>query len=191
MDAVDAGSLKAEIVWALSNVKDAKALERAGARGIPNQFLEPKSFEDVALKLLSEAGVDLICLAGYMRILSAGFIHQAGVPILNVHPSLLPSFPGLHAQRQALAYGAQITGATVHLVDERVDHGPIIIQSAVPIYQDDDEDSLSGRILREEHRIFPLAVKWFAEGRVRVEGRRVVIQDSERSQFSVTNPGIS
>jgi phosphoribosylglycinamide formyltransferase-1 len=191
MDAADAGSLKAEIAWVLSNVKDAKALERAAARGLPHQFLESKTFEEVALKLLSEAGVDLICLAGYMRILSADFIHRAGVPILNVHPSLLPSFAGLHAQRQALEYGAQLTGATVHLVDEQVDHGPIIIQSAVPIYPDDDEDSLSGRILREEHRIFPLAVKWFAEGRVRMEGRRVVIQDSERPQFSVANPGIS
>ncbi|MFQ5693867.1 MAG: phosphoribosylglycinamide formyltransferase [Nitrospinota bacterium] len=188
LDAAESGALGAEVVLVLSDVRDAQALERAARRSIPHRFIERGEFEEVALSILKEAGVDLVCLAGFMRILSADFIHRAAVPILNVHPSLLPSFPGLRAQRQALAYGVRITGATVHLVDEEMDHGPIVVQAAVPVLQEDDEESLSERILREEHRIYPLAVRWFAEGRVRVEGRRVILRDAGQDGFAVCNP---
>jgi phosphoribosylglycinamide formyltransferase-1 len=175
MEAAGTGYLKAEIAVVLSNVRSAQALERASQRGLPARFLEPEAFEDAALEILRNAAVDLICLAGFMRILSGDFIQQCGVPILNVHPSLLPAFPGLRAQRQALKYGARVSGATVHLVDEQVDHGPVIAQAPVPVFEDDDEESLSQRILRQEHRIYPMAVRWFAEGRVSVEGRSVRI----------------
>lgn len=191
MDAADSGFLKSEIVLVLSNVRDAPALERAARRGIRCEFIESKEFEGVAAERLKEERVDLVCLAGFMRVLSGEFIRRVGVPILNVHPSLLPAFPGLRAQRQALAHGVRITGATVHLVDERVDHGPIVIQAAVPVLQDDDEESLSERVLREEHRIYPLAVRWFAEGRVRLEGRRVILHSTPHGRFSVRNPDAS
>ncbi len=188
IDAADKGLWKAEIVSVLSDVRDAKALERAARKGIPGQFIKPKEFEKTTLKILKEAGVGLVCLAGFMRILSGGFIRRAGAPILNVHPSLLPSFPGLRAQRQALDYGVRITGATVHLVDEQVDHGPIVVQAAVPVLPDDNEATLSMRILREEHRIYPMAVRWFSEGRVSVRGRRVILRDAPGAGFSVRNP---
>ena len=175
MEAAGTGYLKAEIAVVLSDVQSAQALERASQRGLPARFLEPEAFEDAALEILRNPAVDLVCLAGFMRILSGDFIQQCGVPILNVHPSLLPAFPGLRAQRQALKYGARVSGATVHLVDEQVDHGPVIAQAPVPVFEDDDEESLSERILRQEHRIYPMAVRWFAEGRVSVEGRSVRI----------------
>lgn len=175
MEAAGTGYLKAEIAVVLSDVQSARALERASQQGLAARFLEPEAFEVAALEILRNAAADLICLAGFMRILSGDFIQQCGVPILNVHPSLLPAFPGLRPQRQALEHGARVSGATVHLVDERVDHGPVIAQTPVPVFQDDDEESLSERILRQEHRIYPMAVRWFAEGRVLVEGRRVRI----------------
>jgi phosphoribosylglycinamide formyltransferase-1 len=175
MEAAGTGYLKAEIAVVLSDVQSAQALERASQQGLSARFLEPEAFEDAALEILRNPAVDLVCLAGFMRILSGDFIQQCGVPILNVHPSLLPAFPGLRAQRQALKYGARVSGATVHLVDEQVDHGPVIAQAPVPVFEDDDEESLSQRILRQEHRIYPMAVRWFAEGRVSVEGRSVRI----------------
>lgn len=188
MDAADSGFLKAEIVCVLSDVREAKALERAARRGIPSRSIERGEFERTALQILNEFRVDLVCLAGFMRILSGEFIEKAGVRILNVHPSLLPAFPGLRAQRQALEHGVRITGATVHCVDEQVDHGPVIVQAAVPVFQDDDEATVSERILREEHRIYPMAVRWFAEGRIVLEGRRMVLQNASQAEFSVRNP---
>ena len=178
MDAADTGYLKAEIVAVLSDVQGARALERASQRGLSNRFLEPKAFEGAALEILKESAADLVCLAGFMRILGGEFIHLCGVRILNVHPSLLPAFPGLRAQRQALKHGVRVSGASVHLVDAQVDHGPIIAQAPVPVFADDDEEILSERILREEHRIYPMAVRWFAEGRVSIEGRCVRIGDA-------------
>ena len=129
--------------------------------------------------ILRDRGVELVCLAGFDRLLSPVFIRAFPERILNIHPALLPSFPGLHAQRQALEYGVRIAGCTVHIVDEKTDHGPIIIQAAVPVYSDDTVESLTERILAEEHRIYPEAVCLFAEGRIRIEGRRARIADEE------------
>ncbi len=177
MDAADSGYLKSRIALVLSNVADAAALVRSQRNKIPSRYIPQKSFEREALPALREASVDLVCLAGFMRILSGDFIRAASVPILNVHPSLLPAFPGLNAQKQALERGVRVSGATVHLVDEWVDHGPILAQAPVPVFEKDDEESLSERILREEHRIYPMAVRWFAEGRIRIEGDRVLMDD--------------
>ena len=177
MDAADSGYLKSRIALVLSNVADAAALVRSQRNKIPSRYIPQKSFEREALPALREASVDLVCLAGFMRILSGDFIRAASVPILNVHPSLLPAFPGLNAQKQALERGVRVSGATVHLVDEWVDHGPILAQAPVPVFEKDDEESLSERILREEHRIYPMAVRWFAEGRIRIEGDRVRMDD--------------
>ncbi len=177
MDAADSGYLKSRIALVLSNVADAAALVRSQRNKIPSRYIPQKSFEREALPALREASVDLVCLAGFMRILSGDFIRAASVPILNVHPSLLPAFPGLNAQKQALERGVRVSGATVHLVDKWVDHGPILAQAPVPVFEKDDEESLSERILREEHRIYPMAVRWFAEGRIRIEGDRVLMDD--------------
>ncbi len=177
MDAADSGYLKSRIALVLSNVADAAALVRSQRNKIPSRYIPQKSFEREALPALREASVDLVCLAGFRRILSGDFIRAASVPILNVHPSLLPAFPGLNAQKQALERGVRVSGATVHLVDEWVDHGPILAQAPVPVFEKDDEESLSERILREEHRIYPMAVRWFAEGRIRIEGDRVLMDD--------------
>ncbi len=180
IDASEAGRLAAEIVVVLSDVEDAPALHRAKRRGIPAFFINPQGedFEARLLEALSKAQVELVCLAGFMRILSPFFLKGTGRPVLNIHPSLLPGFPGLQAQRQALEHGVKVTGCTVHLVNEEVDHGPILVQAAVPVFEDDTPQSLAERILREEHRIYPQAVQYFAEGRVKVEGRRVKISPS-------------
>ncbi|MDP6619750.1 MAG: phosphoribosylglycinamide formyltransferase [Nitrospinota bacterium] len=188
MEAAGTGYLKAEIAVVLSDVQSAQALERASQQGLSARFLEPEAFEDAALEILRNPAVDLVCLAGFMRILSGDFIQQCGVPILNVHPSLLPAFPGLRAQRQALKYGARVSGATVHLVDEQVDHGPVIAQAPVPVFEDDDEESLSQRILRQEHRIYPMAVKYIAEGRLRIVAERVIIDGALSDGAALCNP---
>lgn len=177
IDACQGGRIDAEVVIVLSDVADAPALLRARRRGIPALFIDPReeNFEGRLLEALSEARAELICLAGFVRVLSPSFLKGAGVPILNIHPSLLPAFRGLRAQQRALEYGVKVAGCTVHLVDEKVDHGPIVIQAPVPVFEDDTPESLAERILREEHRIYPEAVQFFAEGRVRVEGRRAQI----------------
>jgi phosphoribosylglycinamide formyltransferase-1 len=147
--------------------------------------LEPAHYDsreahDLALEhLLEEEGIEFVVLAGYMRILGPNAVRAFANRILNVHPALLPSFPGAHAVRDALAWGVQVTGVTVHLVDEEVDHGPVVLQEAVPVLDDDDERSLHARIQEVEHRVFPLAVKLLIEGRVDVDGRRVRIRDEE------------
>lgn len=123
--------------------------------------------------------MDLVVLAGYMRIITSALIAPYRNRVMNIHPSLLPSFPGLHSQRQALEHGVKVTGATVHFVDEQVDHGPIIIQAAVPVLDTDTEETLSSRILEQEHRIYPLAIQWFAEGRLKIIGRRVMVEGVE------------
>jgi phosphoribosylglycinamide formyltransferase-1 len=178
-DAVADGRLPAEIALVLSNEPEAPGLALAADRGLPVAVADhrgrPRAEHDAAVSaLLEEAGATLVCLAGYMRLLSAPFVRRHRGRILNVHPSLLPAFPGLHAQRQALEHGVKVAGATVHLVDEQLDHGPILLQAAVPVRDDDTEDSLSARILTVEHRLYPEAVRLLAEGRLRIEGRRVV-----------------
>lgn len=175
------GRIPARVGLVLSNVPDAPGLERAAALGIETLVVasrKGRSREEHDREMaaaLAERGVGLVCLAGYMRLLSAAFVRAFPSRIMNIHPALLPAFPGLHAQRQAVEAGARYSGATVHFVDEGLDTGPIILQAVVPVLQDDTEESLSERILKEEHRLYPEAVRLFFEGRLRIEGRKVRI----------------
>jgi phosphoribosylglycinamide formyltransferase 1 len=171
----------ARVVLVVSDRERARALERAAAYGVPSVFLNPKDFGDrdtydAALsRVLEEHRIGLVCLAGFMRILGRAFVRAWHGRLMNIHPSLLPAFPGLHPQRQALDAGARISGATVHFVDEGVDTGPIVLQSSVPVEADDTEETLAARILVEEHRLYSQAVRLFAEGRLRIAGRKVVV----------------
>lgn len=178
-DAVADGRIAATIALVASNVAEAPGLAAARERGLPTVALDHRGHRRVehdrrVADALEEAGVTLVCLAGYMRLLSSGFVRRFEGRLLNIHPSLLPAFPGLHAQRQALEYGAKVSGCTVHFVDEELDHGPIVLQEAVPVLDTDDEDTLSARILAVEHRLYPEAVRLVAAGAVRLEGRRVL-----------------
>ena len=185
IDAVEDGRVPAEIRVVICNRANAKALERAERHQLATELVDHKAFpsreafDEHVVGILRDRGVELVCLAGFDRLLSPVFIRAFPERILNIHPALLPSFPGLHAQRQALDYGVRIAGCTVHIVDEKTDHGPIIIQAAVPVYSDDTVESVAERILVEEHRIYPEAVCLFAEGRIRIEGRRARIADEE------------
>jgi phosphoribosylglycinamide formyltransferase 1 len=178
---VDSGRIpNAEIAIVLSNREDAPGLDRARARGIPargiaSKGLEREVFDRQIVAALEEKKVDLVCLAGYMRLLSPYFVRAFPNRILNIHPSLLPAFPGLEAQRQALEHGVKFTGATVHFVDEQLDAGRIIVQAVVPIEDGGTVDTLSARILREEHRIYTEAVNTVLGGRYRITGRRVLV----------------
>ena len=182
---LDAGSradYPARVVVVVSDREDARALARARAAGVSSLFVNPKdhgdrtAYDAVLTKTLEHHEVGLVCLAGFMRILSPAFVRAWQGRLMNIHPSLLPAFPGLHAQRQALDHGVRITGATVHFVDEGVDTGPIVLQAAVPVEATDTEETLAARILIEEHRIYPEAVRLFAEGRLHVTGRQVSIR---------------
>ena len=180
-ESVVAGRIpNAEIAIVISNREGAPGLDRAKARGIParaiaSKGLERETYDRQVVAVLNEHTVDLVCLAGYMRLLSPYFVSAFPNRILNIHPSLLPSFPGLESQRQALEYGVKFAGCTVHFVDENLDAGPIILQSTVPVKDEDTEDSLSARILQEEHRIYSEAVRMVLEGRYKIAGRRVLI----------------
>lgn len=174
------GKLPCEIGCVISNVASAPGLERARQWGLNSYFLDAAGktrvvFDIEVADMLRAHKVDYICLAGYMRLLSADFVNAFPNRILNIHPSLLPAFPGLHAQRRALEYGVRYSGCTVHFVDAGLDTGPIILQAVVPVLPGDDEECLSERILKEEHRIYSEAVKLACEGRLRVEGRTVRI----------------
>jgi len=182
---LDAGSrpdYPARVVVVVSDREDARALARARAAGVSSLFVNPKdhgdraAYDAVLTKTLEHHEVGLVCLAGFMRILSPVFVRAWQGRLMNIHPSLLPAFPGLHAQRQALDHGVRIAGATVHFVDEGVDTGPIVLQAAVPVEATDTEETLAARILIEEHRIYPEAVRLFAEGRLHVTGRQVSIR---------------
>jgi phosphoribosylglycinamide formyltransferase-1 len=172
----------ARVVVVVADRERAPALERARQHPVPAICLNPKDFGDRAAydealrRLLDEHRIGLVCLAGFMRILTPGFVRAYAGRILNVHPSLLPAFPGLAAQRQALEHGVRVAGATVHFVDEGVDTGPIILQASVPVHPDDTEETLSARILVEEHRLYPEAIRLFAEGRLTIAGRKVIIR---------------
>jgi phosphoribosylglycinamide formyltransferase-1 len=176
------GSLEAEIVLVLSNNPGAGALDRANKAGIPCRCIDHRTFDErepfdrAVVAALQEAGVELVALAGFMRLISGVFLEAFPGRIMNIHPALLPAFPGLHVQRKALEYGARFAGCTVHFVDGGVDTGPIIIQAVVPILEGDTEETLSARILQQEHRVYPRAIQLFAEGRLRIEGRRVRIE---------------
>lgn len=180
---IDAKIQNVEIAVVVSNNPGAYALDRAKRHGIPVEVVDHRNyplreeFEREILTRLEPYNIDLIALAGFMRILSPLFIRLYKNRIINLHPALLPSFPGTHAAKQALDYGVKFTGCTVHFVDEGVDTGPIIIQAVVPIYDTDTEDSLLERIHKEEYRIYPEAIRLFAEGKLKIEGRRVFIRD--------------
>jgi phosphoribosylglycinamide formyltransferase-1 len=198
-----AGRVDAEVAVVLSNVPGAGALARAEAAGVATELLPSKGVADreaydleVARRLERHAP-DLVCLAGWMRLLTPAFLRRFGPTaatrgcprVMNVHPGLLPSFPGLHAQRQALLYGARFAGCTVHFVDEGTDTGPIVAQAVVPVLPADDEAALTARILAEEHRLYPQAVAWFAAGRLALAGRRVTVDGARAPEpFAVRLP---
>jgi len=179
-ESIAAGRIpNAEIAIVISNREGAPGVQRAEARGIktrviPSKGLERETYDRQVAAVLDDYKVDLICLAGYMRLLSPYFVEKYPNRILNIHPSLLPAFPGLESQRQALEYGVKLAGCSVHFVDENLDAGPIILQAAVPVKDDDTEETLSGRILKEEHRIYSEAVRIVLEGRYKIVGRRVL-----------------
>jgi phosphoribosylglycinamide formyltransferase 1 len=183
LDAAARPGYPAEVVVVISDRERAAALDRARAVGVEALFVNPKDFGDreafdlALVRELTARRVGLVCNAGFMRILSQAYTRAFAGRAMNIHPSLLTAFPGLHAQRQALEHGAKITGATVHFVDDGpVDTGPIILQASVPVQPDDTEETLSARVLVEEHRLYPEAVRLFAEGRLTVVGRRVVVR---------------
>ena len=174
-----AGKLDCEIGFVFSNKPDAPGLALARELGFavgsfPSKGMDRAAFDEQVAKMLEERRIDLICLAGYMRLLTGGFVSQFSGRILNIHPSLLPAFPGLDAQYQALVHGVKVTGCTVHFVDENLDSGPILLQAPVPVLDDDTVETLSARILREEHRIYSEAIAWVLCGNYRIEGRRVI-----------------
>jgi phosphoribosylglycinamide formyltransferase-1 len=196
IDAVEGGRLAAEMKIVLSDREDAFGLERARRHGIAAEWVDPslhaerEDYDRAVVAKLREADVELVVLAGFMRILSPLFVKGFKNRIMNIHPALLPSFPGLHVQQKALDHGARFSGCTVHFVDTGVDTGPIIIQAAVPVLDGDTEESLSGRILQQEHRIFPKAIQLYADGRIRVKGRRVFIDggEEENGRECLVNP---
>ena len=181
IDAIETKRLDAKIEVVLSNNADAQGLVRAQNHGVPTTVLDHKQFpsreayDQAVVDILRARGVDLVVLAGFMRLLSPVFVKAYSNRIMNIHPALLPSFPGLHVQKKALEHGVRFSGCTVHFVNEECDEGPIIIQAVVPVFPDDSEESLAARILKQEHRIYPRAIQLYAEGRLRVEGRRVFV----------------
>lgn len=185
IEAIEAGQVRAQIVAVISNKKDAVALERARRHGLPDLFIDPKPFagrsdsreayDRAVLEILEQRNVELVLLAGYMKIVTAILVNAFANRMMNIHPSLLPSFPGLDVQKKAIDWGCKLAGCTVHFVTEGVDEGPIILQAAVPVLESDTPETLSARILEQEHKIYPRAVQLFAEGRLKVDGRRVLI----------------
>ena len=179
--AVDSGQISAPVGVVLTDKPEAKALERAEKAGIPHfcvdrkQYADQQAFEEALVGKLRAHGVTLVILAGFMRILSPYFVHEFPERILNIHPSLLPSFGGAHAHRDVLAYGVKVSGCTIHFVDEGMDSGPIILQTAVPVLDGDDEDALAARVLEQEHRLYPRAIALFLDGKLKIEGRKVRI----------------
>ena len=184
----------ATIATVISNEPGAGGLARAEAAGIPTTTINHRDFADRAAfeaalhAALTGAGIELVCLAGFMRLLTEGFVRRWWDRLINIHPSLLPAFRGLHVHEAVLAYGARFSGCTVHFVRPAMDDGPIIVQAAVPVLADDDAGRLAARILAEEHRIYPLAVRLIAEGRVRVENERVMIAEARAPGTSLVNP---
>jgi phosphoribosylglycinamide formyltransferase-1 len=184
IDASEAGKIDAQVVVVISNKADAYGLERARQHGIPAIHIPvgrndtPAYFaaDEEQVRVLRAHGVELVCMAGYMRRAGPALLGSFPNAVMNIHPALLPAFVGVEVQWAAVEYGVRISGCTVHFADEEFDHGPIIIQAAVPVLQTDDGEALAQRILRHEHRIYPQAIQWFAQGRVRVEGRRVFIE---------------
>jgi phosphoribosylglycinamide formyltransferase-1 len=195
IDHIEAGTLDAEIKVVLSSNPDAYALDRCRKHKISavvldhRQFDSRESYDRRAIEILESSYVELVVMAGFMRILSPEFFRAFPRRIINIHPALLPAFPGMHVQQKALEYGVKFAGCTVHFADEGIDTGPIIIQSVVPVYEDDTTDTLSARILEEEHRIYPQAIQYYAEGRIVIEGRKVLIRNGHRfAEETLHNP---
>ena len=198
IEAIESGALSAEIAVVVSNKQEAAGLERARKHGAPVVWLDPKPFagrpdsreayDRAMLDVLRKYEVDLVLLAGYMKIVTAVLVAAYENRMMNIHPSLLPSFPGLDVQKKAIEHGCKIAGCTVHFVTEGVDEGPIIVQAAVPIVEGDTPDALAARILEQEHRIYPHAIQLYAQGRLRVEGRRVMVAEAGRPMGGFHNP---
>jgi len=192
--AVASGALPVRVAGVLSNRADARGLQTAAAQGVPTrvvdhkQFAERAAFDAAMAEAIDEFAPDLVVLAGFMRVLSDGFVRHYAGRLINIHPSLLPSFPGLHTHRQALAEGVRIHGCTVHFVTPALDHGPIIVQAAVPVLDADDEASLAARVLAQEHTLYPLAVRWFAEGRLRLVDGRVRLDAAQDGAGALIAP---
>ncbi|MBI5826866.1 MAG: phosphoribosylglycinamide formyltransferase [Deltaproteobacteria bacterium] len=197
IDSIEGKRLDASIAVVISNNPDAFGLERARRRGIRTEVLTKEGFAareayDLALAaLLKGHGVELIVMAGFMRILSRPMLEAFPMRIMNIHPALLPSFPGLDVQKKALEFGVKFSGCTVHFVDDGLDNGPIIIQAVVPVKDNDTVEALGKRILAEEHRIYPQAIQLFSEGRLRVEGRRVFVKGGAEPDFALENPVVT
>ena len=196
--AIEAGQVPAQLVAVISNKQDAVALERARKHRVQDIFIDPKPFagrpdsreayDRALLDVLEKLDVELVLLAGYMKIVTAILVNAFTNRMMNIHPSLLPSFPGLDVQRKAIEWGCKVAGCTVHFVTEGVDEGPIIVQAAVPVFDRDTPEILAARILEQEHQIYPRAVQLFAEGRLKVEGRRVLIEDGKPVSESLISP---
>ncbi len=195
IDASERGEIPCRVGIVISNKADAYGLVRAKKHGIPTESVDHKGFstrEEFDAKLVEiirGTGAELVCLAGFMRVLTPVFVHAFPNRILNIHPALLPSFPGTHGPGQALSYGVRFSGCTVHFLDEGVDTGPVIVQAVVPLYDDDTEETLAARILVQEHRIYPMAIRLFFSGKLEVEGRRVKVLGEPRiPEFFHRNP---
>ena len=198
IDAIEAGTVQAKLVAVISNKKEAPALERARRHGLACLFVDPKpyagrpdsreAYDHELLDVLRQHDVELVLLAGYMKIVTRVLVEAFANRMMNIHPSLLPSFPGLDVQKKAIEWGCKLAGCTVHFVTEGVDEGPIILQAAVPILDNDTPDTLAARILEQEHKIYPRAVQLFAEGRLQVAGRRVFIKAGKPEGESVISP---
>ncbi|MGV8059325.1 MAG: phosphoribosylglycinamide formyltransferase [Smithellaceae bacterium] len=198
IDNIEKGALKAVIKIVICNNPHAFGVARAQKHGLPvailkhEQFKTREDFDTELIRILINNQVDLVVLAGFMRILTPVFLRAFPQRIINIHPALLPSFPGTHGPKDAFEYGVKFSGCTVHFVDEGVDTGPIIIQSVVPVFQDDTSEILTARILREEHRIYPQAIQFFAEGKIRIIGRKVQIKDTEEMpSIALHNPSLA
>ena len=196
LDAASSGRLDAQVVVVLSDTRDAFALERARRAGVPAEVVEPppsgsrSEHDSRVVEVLRRHGADTVALAGYMRLVTPVLLGAFPGRVVNIHPALLPSFPGLHVQAAALEHGVKFSGCTVHFVTEEMDAGPIIIQAVVPIRDDDSPDSLAARILREEHRIYPQALQYLAEGRLQVRGRRVFLDPPSPASGALHNPAV-
>ena len=203
IDRIEQNVLHAEIKVVISNKAEAYGLTRAKKHNLPTEVIEHQNFssreefDQAMVDVIKAAGAEAVILAGFMRILTPVFIQAFPNKILNIHPAILPSFPGVHGQAQAADYGVRFSGCTVHFVDEKMDHGPIIIQAVVPAYTNDDGQSLGQRILKWEHRIYPQAIEWLAQGRLKIVGRKVEVENSpavfvqvDENEPALVNPGL-
>ena len=194
LDAAASGALPVRVAAVLSNRPQAKGLEVAAAKGVATRVVDHQNYsrrEDFDAAMAAEIDAhapDLVVLAGFMRILSDAFVEHYAGRLINIHPSLLPAYPGLHTHRRALEDGVRVHGCTVHFVTPTLDHGPIVIQAAVPVLDGDDEDSLAARVLVQEHQIYPLAVRWFVEGRLKLQDGRVVFNTPQSAGSALVSP---